>query len=80
MDLRRSRRKFRHELHILPGETPCLNCLLGTIPLGGDTCDINGILPQAVQMVVAHQTMEAMKLYRGIDMFLEKDAVLRFVA
>lgn len=20
---------------ILPGETPCLNCLLGTIPLGG---------------------------------------------
>ena len=27
-----ARRKFRHELHILPGETPCLNCLLGTIP------------------------------------------------
>lgn len=49
----------------LPGETPCLNCLLGTIPLGGDTCDINGILPQAVQMVVAHQTMEAMKLLSG---------------
>lgn len=49
----------------LPGETPCLNCLLGTIPLGGDTCDINGILPQAVQMVAAHQTMEAMKLLSG---------------
>lgn len=49
----------------LPGETPCLHCLLGTIPMGGDTCDINGILPQAVQMVAAHQTMEAMKLLSG---------------
>ncbi|AVV59051.1 thiamine biosynthesis protein ThiF [Paenibacillus glucanolyticus] len=49
----------------LPGETPCLNCLLRTIPLGGDTCDINGILPQAVQIVAAHQTMEAMKLLSG---------------
>lgn len=49
----------------LPGETPCLNCLLGTIPMGGDTCDVHGILPQAVQMVAAHQTMEAMKLLAG---------------
>ena len=49
----------------LPGETPCLNCLLGTVPLGGDTCDTAGILPQAVQMVAAHQTMEAMKLLSG---------------
>lgn len=56
----------------LPGETPCLNCLLGTIPLGGDTCDINGILPQAVQMVAAHQTMEAMKLLSGHRHVLRK--------
>lgn len=56
----------------LPGETPCLNCLLGTIPLGGDTCDINGILPQAVQMVAAHQTMEAMKLLSGQRNVLRK--------
>ncbi|WP_082341554.1 ThiF family adenylyltransferase [Paenibacillus solani] len=56
----------------LPGETPCLNCLLGTIPMGGDTCDINGILPQAVQMVAAHQTMEAMKLLSGNRQALRK--------
>ncbi|MDP4098634.1 ThiF family adenylyltransferase [Paenibacillus sp. P96] len=49
----------------IPGETPCLNCLLGTIPTGGDTCDTAGILPQAVQMVTAHQTAEAFKLLSG---------------
>ncbi|RUT35934.1 thiazole biosynthesis adenylyltransferase ThiF [Paenibacillus zeisoli] len=50
---------------IVPGETPCLNCLLGSIPLGGDTCDTAGIIPPAVQTVVAHQTTEAMKLLTG---------------
>lgn len=47
---------------IQPGETPCLHCLLGTVPLGGDTCDTAGILPQAVQLVTANATAEAMKL------------------
>lgn len=50
---------------ILPGETPCLNCLLGTVPMGGDTCDIAGILPQAVQLVTANATAEALKLLSG---------------
>lgn len=50
---------------ILPGETPCLNCLLGTVPLGGDTCDTVGVIPPAVQMVVAHQSTEALKLLTG---------------
>ncbi|MDO7904911.1 ThiF family adenylyltransferase [Paenibacillus sp. JX-17] len=57
---------------ILPGETPCLNCLLGSVPLGGDTCDTAGILPQAVQMVTANQTAEAMKLLSG-----NKDTIRR---
>ena len=30
----------------MPGDTPCLNCLLGEVPLGGDTCDTSGIIPQ----------------------------------
>ena len=50
---------------ILPGETPCLNCLLGTVPLGGDTCDTAGILPQAVQLVTANATAEALKWLGG---------------
>eukprot|EP00130_Batrachochytrium_dendrobatidis_P008312 XP_006683187.1 hypothetical protein BATDEDRAFT_15021 [Batrachochytrium dendrobatidis JAM81] len=47
---------------ILPGQTPCLQCLLNTVPVNGATCDSVGIISPAVQMVVAHQTTEALKL------------------
>ncbi len=49
----------------LPGQTPCLHCLMGTVPFGGETCDTAGIIPQAVQMVTANQTIEAFKLLGG---------------
>jgi adenylyltransferase/sulfurtransferase len=48
---------------ILPNQTPCLQCLLdATTPLSGATCDSVGIISSAVQMVVVHQTTEALKL------------------
>ncbi|MGY4691254.1 ThiF family adenylyltransferase [Salibacterium sp. K-3] len=47
---------------VLPGETPCLHCLMEDIPLDGETCDTTGVIAPAVQMVSAHQTTEAMKL------------------
>ncbi|MFS1515950.1 thiazole biosynthesis adenylyltransferase ThiF [Bacillus sp. SM2101] len=47
---------------IVPGITPCLHCLLETVPLGGMTCDTAGIISPAVQMVVAYQTTEALKI------------------
>ncbi|QDP39484.1 thiazole biosynthesis adenylyltransferase ThiF [Radiobacillus deserti] len=47
---------------IVPGETPCLHCLLETVPIGGLTCDTAGIISPAVQMVVAFQTAEALKI------------------
>ncbi|WP_040206843.1 MoeB/ThiF family adenylyltransferase [Neobacillus jeddahensis] len=47
---------------IIPGKTPCLNCLLRTIPLQGMTCDTGGIISPTVQMVIAHQTAEALKI------------------
>ncbi|GEL76724.1 thiazole biosynthesis adenylyltransferase ThiF [Tenuibacillus multivorans] len=47
---------------IIPGKTPCLNCLLQTIPLGGATCDTVGVIAPAVHMVVAYQTAEALKV------------------
>ncbi|MGG5255248.1 MoeB/ThiF family adenylyltransferase [Neobacillus sp. SM06] len=47
---------------IIPGKTPCLNCLLKTVPLQGLTCDTGGIIGPAVQMVIAHQTAEALKI------------------
>ncbi|GGH86290.1 adenylyltransferase/sulfurtransferase [Pullulanibacillus pueri] len=50
---------------ILPGQTPCLNCLLKQIPIGGATCDTVGIISPAVQVVASHQIAEAMKILVG---------------
>ncbi|MGP4063256.1 MoeB/ThiF family adenylyltransferase [Halobacillus sp. H74] len=47
---------------ILPGVTPCLNCLMEAVPLGGATCDTVGVISPAVQMVTAHQVVEALKV------------------
>lgn len=47
---------------IIPGETPCLHCLLKTMPMTGLTCDTVGIIAPAVQVVVSHQVTEALKL------------------
>lgn len=47
---------------IIPGKTPCLNCLLKTIPLQGMTCDTGGIIAPAAQMTIVHQTTEALKI------------------
>lgn len=47
---------------IIPGKSPCLNCLLKAIPIQGMTCDTGGIIAPAVQMVIAHQAAEALKI------------------
>lgn len=47
---------------ILPGKTPCLHCLLETVPIGGLTCDTAGIISPTVQMVVSYQVVEALKI------------------
>jgi len=47
---------------ILPGKSPCLNCLLESVPMGGITCDTVGIISPAVQMVVSYQVSEALKV------------------
>lgn len=49
-------------LTILPNETPCLQCLIDSIPVSGATCDSVGIIAPTVQMVVAHQTTECLKI------------------
>ncbi|KOS28267.1 thiamine biosynthesis protein MoeB [Bacillus anthracis] len=46
---------------ILPGKTPCLRCLMEH-PVSGATCDTAGIIQPAVQIVVAHQVTEALKI------------------
>ncbi|MCS0788313.1 MoeB/ThiF family adenylyltransferase [Cytobacillus pseudoceanisediminis] len=47
---------------ILPGVSPCLNCLMDKLPLGGITCDTAGVILPAIQMVTAHQSAEALKI------------------
>ncbi|MFZ7946697.1 MULTISPECIES: thiazole biosynthesis adenylyltransferase ThiF [Bacillaceae] len=49
----------------IPEKSPCLSCLLESVPLGGLTCDTAGIISPAVQMVVAQQISEAMKILVG---------------
>lgn len=47
---------------MIPGDSPCLQCLLDITPIMGATCDSVGIISPAVQMVAAHQTAEALKV------------------
>jgi molybdopterin/thiamine biosynthesis adenylyltransferase len=47
---------------IIPGETPCLHCLMESVPIGGLTCDTAGIISPAVGMVIVYQTAEALKI------------------
>src|SRR5690625_5225550 len=47
---------------IIPGEGPCLHCLLETVPVGGPTCDTAGIIHPAASQVVVYQTTEALKI------------------
>lgn len=47
---------------IIPEKTPCLHCLMESVPFGGLTCDTAGIINPTVGLVVAHQTTEALKI------------------
>ncbi|WP_028546319.1 ThiF family adenylyltransferase [Paenibacillus taiwanensis] len=58
-----------------PGMTPCLHCLMDTVPIGGATCDTAGIIPPAVQMVIAYQTAEAIKWLSGNQPALRRKLV-----
>ena len=49
---------------ILPGETPCLHCLLGPMPPPGvvPTCETAGVLGPAVAVVAALEAAEGLKI------------------
>jgi molybdopterin/thiamine biosynthesis adenylyltransferase len=52
---------------ILPGETPCLRCLIVEAPPPGttETCDTAGILGSIVNVVASIQATEAIKILSG---------------
>ncbi|SDH86906.1 adenylyltransferase and sulfurtransferase [Alteribacillus persepolensis] len=49
----------------LPGETPCLQCVLPSMPDVGMSCETSGIIAPAVQITASIQTTEALKLLAG---------------
>lgn len=59
---------------ILPGETPCLRCLMPECPAPGSTttCDTAGILSPIVGVIASIEAGEAMKILSG-----NRDAVSR---
>jgi molybdopterin-synthase adenylyltransferase len=59
---------------ILPGETPCLRCLIEECPLPGTlpTCDTAGILAPIVNVIASIEAIEAIKILSG-----RRDAVSR---
>ena len=61
---------------IVPGETPCLHCLMqggppppGTTP----TCDSAGILGPIVNVIASYQALEALKLLSGNQAAINRD-------
>jgi adenylyltransferase/sulfurtransferase len=52
---------------ILPGETPCLGCLMPECPLPGsvETCETAGILGPIVGVIAALEAAEALKILSG---------------
>lgn len=52
-------------LPIIPGETPCLHCLLQHLPLDTMTCDTVGVISPIVQVIAAFQVTHVMKWLSG---------------
>ena len=52
---------------ILPGETPCLRCLMEECPPPGTmpTCDTAGIVGPVVNVIASIQAIEAIKILSG---------------
>ncbi len=59
---------------IIPGQTPCLRCLMETCPAPGSTptCDTAGILGPIVGLIASIESMEAIKILSG-----SRDAISR---
>ena len=50
---------------IIPGETPCLHCLLNHLPMDGMTCDTVGVISPIVQVIAAFQVTQVLRLLSG---------------
>ncbi len=49
----------------IPGQTPCLRCLIQSADSGGQTCDTIGVISPIVDIVASYQAAEALKFLVG---------------
>lgn len=49
----------------IPGETPCLRCLIDNKGGAAETCDTSGVIAPIVDIVASYQSTEAIKLLIG---------------
>lgn len=50
---------------VMPGEAPCLRCLMRHLPLAGQTCATAGVVAPIVHHVASRQAVEALKYLMG---------------
>ncbi len=62
---------------VLPGETPCLRCLLEFLPPAGSgpTCDTAGVLAPIINLIASLQVAEALKILTGNRHLLRRKLV-----
>jgi len=53
---------------ILPGKSPCLRCMLGSLPAPGSspTCDTAGVIGPITHLIASIQVAEALKIICGV--------------
>lgn len=63
---------------VLPGQGPCLRCLIPELPAGGavPTCETAGILGPVVGVVASLEAMEALKLLAGRSEVVTRDLLV----
>ncbi len=61
-------------MNVLPGEGPCLECLLGPLPEEGsyDTCDTVGVISAITNIVASYEAAETMKILTGSESLLRQ--------
>ncbi len=63
---------------IVPGQTPCIRCLIETSPPPGmtPTCETAGVLGPAVAVIASFEAVEAIKLLSGATDALNRELIM----
>ncbi|MCS6977165.1 MAG: ThiF family adenylyltransferase [Gemmatales bacterium] len=62
---------------ILPGETPCLRCVIESSPPPGmaPTCETAGVLGPAISIIASYQAVEAFKILTGQTHLINRNLI-----